>query len=370
MYKKLSPAEKQLKRGIFKLNPLYCTVYKPLWHQQGEDLSPEEVWIEANNHSYLLKQECSNEVEIRVRESFDDLCERYACFIDEANEIIRRSPQQAVHSAMMVSFVTFLLLLNVYPEAESHPFAAVCQALNDVMCNIDGYKKLYEETRNEEDRREAKGLFIETVDYIEQIYVQEENLSSQQLDVAHRLFGQFVKENLHCNLKTKLDNERMLSRVNDKNDHCLQQEVDLLRKQISEINEDQRELDSNNIPVKIVSFFNNRILNVEEPNLLYFLLLAMWARRLLESKEIPGFVRMVGEAYPDLFNEERTQEKVIMSLQNMNNKTTQYFDVFVKDQSSMVEYIDLMYPKKKNGSRRKDGERAVNLANKLFLELK
>ena len=36
----------------------------------------------------------------------------------------------------------------------------------------------------------------------------------------------------------------------------------------------------------------------------------------------------------------------------------------------MVAYIDLMYPKKKNGQRRKDCERVVNLANKLFLALK
>ena len=81
-----------------------------------------------------------------------------------------------------------------------------------------------------------------------------------------------------------------------------------------------------NIPQTIVSFFTDGTLSVDEPSLLYFLLLAMWARRLLESKEIPSFVRMVGDAYPALFNEERTQEKVKMSLQNMNGKANRYFD--------------------------------------------
>ena len=79
---------------------------------------------------------------------------------------------------------------------------------------------------------------------------------------------------------------------------------------------------------------------------------------------------MIGDSYPALYSEERTQEKVIMSLQNMNGKANQYFDEYVTDQLSMVEYIELMYPKKKNGSRRKDCERAVNLANKFFLALK
>ena len=124
------------------------------------------------------------------------------------------------------------------------------------------------------------------------------------------------------------------------------------------------------ITQKIVAFFTDGTLKEEKPSLLYFLLLAMWARRLLTNKEIPAFVRMIGDAYPALYSDERTQDKVIMSLQNMNGKANQYFDEYVTDQLSMVGYIDLMYPKKKNGGRRKDCERAVNLANKLFLALK
>ena len=124
------------------------------------------------------------------------------------------------------------------------------------------------------------------------------------------------------------------------------------------------------ITQKIVAFFTDGTLKEKEPSLLYFLLLAMWARRLLPNKEIPAFVRMIGDAYPALYSDERTQEKVIMSLQNMNGKANQYFDEYVTDQLSMVGYIDLMYPKKKNGGRRKDCERAVSLANKLFIALK
>lgn len=127
---------------------------------------------------------------------------------------------------------------------------------------------------------------------------------------------------------------------------------------------------TNDVSEKINALFSNGKLNVNEPSQLYFLLLAMWARRLLTNKEIPAFVRKVGEAYPLLFNAERTQERIIMSLQNMNNKANKYFDNIIKDQASMIDYIDLMYPKKKNGCRRKDCERAVELAKNIFLELK
>lgn len=151
-----------------------------------------------------------------------------------------------------------------------------------------------------------------------------------------------------------------------------------LKRWINELrNPKQRSNDGNGAEVpqgevnqKIVMIFTDKLLSADEPSHLYFLLLAMWARRLLQNKEIPAFVRMVGEAYPDLFNEERTIEKVIMSLQNMNGKADQYFDEFVKDQSSMIDYIDMMYPKKSNGERRRDCERAVTLANNLFLALK
>ena len=127
---------------------------------------------------------------------------------------------------------------------------------------------------------------------------------------------------------------------------------------------------SNDVSEKIIAFFSDGILKVDEPSLLYFLMLAMWARRLLPNKEIPAFVRMVGDAYPSLFDAEHTQDRIIMSLQNMNNKTCKYFPDIIKDQATMIEYIDLMYPKTKNGSRRKECERAINLATYLFLKLK
>lgn len=235
MYCKLSTEEKFLKRSEFKENPIYLILYLPLWRRRGDELSPEEVWIEGNNLASELKKDNKTDAEIRVREAFEDLCDHYRIFVDENREQIRRSFQQAEHSAMMVSLVAFLLLLNVFPNKDNHPYGNICKAIGEVIGCIDGFKELYEETRQEEDKREAKGNFIEVADCIEQIAIQEKPLEQYQLAKARQMFEQFVKENKFCDYPTMIYNERMLSRVNDKNDHCIQAELDLLRRQISEV---------------------------------------------------------------------------------------------------------------------------------------
>ena len=121
---------------------------------------------------------------------------------------------------------------------------------------------------------------------------------------------------------------------------------------------------------KVAACFTAGLLSVEDTSRLYFLLLAMWARRQLQSKELPAFVRMVAEAYPALLEDGRTQEKVITDLQNMNKKATHFFDKAVRDQASLIDFVDEMYPKRKNGERSKYGEEAVTLANQLFLAMK
>ena len=136
---------------------------------------------------------------------------------------------------MMVSTTAFFLFLNVYPYPNDHPNADICKAIGYIVSNIDGFKELYEGIRQEEDKRESHGGFIEVADFIEQISIQEEPLSEQQTIKARRMFGQFVEENKYCDLPTMYANERMIARVNDNNNHCLQSELNLLRKQIKEV---------------------------------------------------------------------------------------------------------------------------------------
>ncbi len=237
MFRKLSFTSSQEKREEYRKNPIYRIVYTPLWRQRGDDLSPVEVWIEGNNLAASLKDYEKNDCRIRVQEAFEDLCYRYSCFVNNDNEEIKRSFAQSEHSAMMVSLVAFLLLANVYPEAKGHPHLKTCQAITDVISNISGYKQLYEETRKEEDEREEHGEFIAVADFIEEIATQEEPLLPAQVEFACKRLEEFVKENKYCNLTTMVDNERMISRVNDANNHCFDNQLELLRAEINTVRE-------------------------------------------------------------------------------------------------------------------------------------
>lgn len=382
MFKRLSIEKRKKRRGALNNNSLFLTLYTPLWRRRGEDLSPEEVWVEGNRLAVSLRKDSDVDVLIRVEQAFDDLCSTYEIFIGEDGSQVKRNLHQAKHSAMMVTLTAFLLLLNVFDKAEGHPHYEILTHLKSIIWDIPDGKELYEDIRYSEDEREKNGKFIEVADFIEEIASSDEPLLPTHIEFACKAIGQFVDENKYCCLSTMLDNEVMLSRVNDNNDHCFQKEIDRLRAEIQSLrdkkskNNHRKETDDNPDSTctgeKIVAFFNEGTLKIDKPHQLYFLLLAMWARRLLSSKEIPAFVRKVRELYPSLYEEQdiTAQAKIVMSLQNMNGKANKYFDEVIKDQSTMIEYIDLMYPKKNNGERRKECQSAVELANKLFLGLK
>ncbi len=229
MYSKLTEKERQEIREKFKKNPIYRILYTPLWRQRGDDLSPEEVWIEGNNLANVLKNCEGEDAEISVQEAFDDLCQRYSIFVIDDGKTKRRSKIEADHSAMMVSFTAFLLLLNVYPDKNGHPYSLLCKSLADVCRDVRGFTELYEGTREKEDERESRGDFIEVADYIEQIAYQDGPISEKQAKLLSNALTDFVNENQYCDLSTMKDNERLLSRANDKNEHCIQEDVDILR---------------------------------------------------------------------------------------------------------------------------------------------
>ena len=239
MYRKLSAEERQERRETYRKNPIYRIVYTPLWRQRGEDLSPEDVWEEANNLAFKLKSINTDDCGIIIAEEFDDLCERYSVIIIDKGNEIKRSFEQAEHSAMMVSFVAFLLLANIFSDAKGHPFLNVCKSLNDVARIISGYTEIYEETRKIEDENESRGAFIEVADFIEQMARRDTPLSSSEITYARSLMGQIVDENRFVHIDTMKENETILSRVNDLNNHCFQAEVNRLRDNI-------RKLEGNN----------------------------------------------------------------------------------------------------------------------------
>ena len=218
-------------------NSLFLTLYTPLWRRRGEDLSPEEVWVEGNRLAVLLREESTVDSQIRIEQAFDDLCSTYEVFATEDGSLENRNQQQAEHSAMMVTLTAFLLLLNVYDKAENHPYHELLTYLKSIIWDVPDCQKLYEDIRDSEDFREQQGKFIEVADFIEEIETNEEPLLPYQLEFACKAIGQFVDENKYCSLSTMLDNERMISRISDANNHCFNNQLELLRAEIDTVRE-------------------------------------------------------------------------------------------------------------------------------------
>lgn len=229
MFRKLEKDERREKRDAFRQNPIYRILYTPLWRQRGDDLSPEDVWIEANNFAYELKSIKDTELDFIVLEKFDDLCEHYSCFETIGGKNIMRNHQQAEHSAMMVSLTAFLLLVNTYSEVDNHPYKSTCELLYGVIKDIPGQREIYEEARKIEDEYESKGEFIETADFIEQLSVNELPISQEKIDFANKVLLEMAEENASFYVPTLKDNEAMFSRINDKHNHVFQEPVDKIR---------------------------------------------------------------------------------------------------------------------------------------------
>ncbi len=247
MYYKLSQREIQDRRARYRVNPIYKILYTPLWKQRGNDLSPVEVWEEANKLAFKLKSIRDDDWQLIVAEFFEDLCKSYSTFIDNGYKI-RRDFSQAEHSAMMVTLTAFLLLANTYPEAKGHPYLKVCQSLIDVASDIPGYKVIYEEARKIEDEYESKGEFIEVADYIEQIANRETPLTASEIQFGRKIIMEIIDEGQYVHLDTMKENEILLSRVNDKNEHCFQNEINILRERLNKLQgEDRSRLKYENI---------------------------------------------------------------------------------------------------------------------------
>lgn len=155
----------------------------------------------------------------------------------------------------------------------------------------------------------------------------------------------------------------------DKYLNALRKEIQKYQEQGGEdMNDDVQE---DELSAKIASCFEKKIIDVKPYGNLFYLLLAMQARRILKPEDsIPRFVGLVSDAYPSLIRDGRTKKNYINGIRNVNKKSHHYYQTSVSDQSSMIKFVEEMFPKKTNGEMRKDGISALELTKKLFFQLK
>ena len=252
-YHRLSLAERRGVREANRKNLLYVMLYQSLWHQRGNDLSPEDVWAEALQVARELRGVNAFEARMKAAATVEDLCELYSVFEDEQGRLERRDEDHAMHSTMMVVAVAFFMLLNEEEELDDHPNRYICKALKDAVRDVEGFRVIYEGARREEDTLEYSGKFIEAcslLDYISGL----SSVSERDVSRLHEVFGLLLVETKKSNLPTAEEEERKWARVNDKTNGAIDKELNDLRVYIDQIKKNNSEpptLDSERLGVAV-----------------------------------------------------------------------------------------------------------------------
>lgn len=215
-YQPLTCEERRRVRQKYGKDNLFKMLYKPLSVHGGKSFSPEDVWQEASKAVVQIGEADEDARDIEVQALFSDLPERYGA--DKEADV------------MCVMLTVFFMLLDKHDAVEGHPFKNVCCEIKSMLKSKPGFEDLYERCREEEDKQEADGKFIEVMDYMDCFLSGIPSDSPSDTDGLNLL----IEEAMKLDLEAMKAIEWSLSRANDNNHHRYQPILDKLRKAIDE----------------------------------------------------------------------------------------------------------------------------------------
>lgn len=220
MFHPLTNEERRLVRRRYGKDNLFKMLYKALTVYGRSSFSPEDVWHEASRAVVQIGEADEEARDIEVQALFSDLPERYGEGRDE--------------DVMCVMLTVFLMLLDKHDATEGHPFKEVCCGIKAALKPMRGFGELYGICREEEDRLEADGKFVEVMDYME-CFLSECRVShAVDKDSGMEGLVQMVNEAKQFDVSGMRTVENLLSRMNDKNEHRFQSLLDEFRQAIDE----------------------------------------------------------------------------------------------------------------------------------------
>ncbi|MBE6275088.1 MAG: hypothetical protein E7096_01865 [Bacteroides sp.] len=208
---------KQVRRKYGKDN-LFKMLYKALFVYSGKSFSPEDVWHEASKAVVQIGEADEDARDIEVQALFSDLPERYG--------------ENKEGDVMCVMLTVFFMLLDKHDAVEGHPFMDVCCEIKSALKPMPGFGELYERCREEEDKQEANGKFIEVMDYLD-CFISDSQSSNTDINTCNEL-NKIIEEAKALDVTEMKALELVLSRANDNNGHQYQYILDSLRKMIDE----------------------------------------------------------------------------------------------------------------------------------------
>lgn len=218
MYHLLTLEERKRVRKQYGKDNLFKMLYKALSVHGGKSFSPEDVWHEASKAVVQIGEADEDAREIEVQALFSDLPERFG--------------ENKETDVMCVMLTVFFMLLVKHDEVEGHPFKDVCCQIKSILKTKPGFMELYEKCREEEDKQEANGKFIDVMDYVD-CFMSDSSLSDVGKNDCSEL-NRIIEEAKDLDVTEMKALELVLSRANDNNGHQYQYELDSLRKMIDE----------------------------------------------------------------------------------------------------------------------------------------
>ena len=217
-YHLLTSEERKQVRQKYGKDNLFKMLYKALSVHGGKSFSPEDVWHEASKAVVQIGEADEDARDIEVQALFSDLPERYG--------------ENKEGDVMCVMLTVFFMLLDKHDAVEGHPFKDVCCEIKSTLKPMPGFGELYERCREEEDKQEANGKFIEVMDYLD-CFISDSQSSNTDINAYNEL-NKIIEEAKALDVTEMKALELLLSRANDNNGHQYQYILDSLRKMIDE----------------------------------------------------------------------------------------------------------------------------------------
>ena len=160
-YKRIT--KEKIRKAKTKLysDPLFKMVYLPLWYQHEEDLTPVEVWQEANMVIGEMKAISKDIRHLEVSTIVEELNERYSSF-----DNVARTEEMAQHTTMLVLSTVMFMLAEADADWKHNPHLQLCRSISQIMSRVKGFKELCRDVKTEESRLTEENTSLPIRDFM------------------------------------------------------------------------------------------------------------------------------------------------------------------------------------------------------------
>ena len=251
MYKRIDKKIRAQRMMELLNEQLFCNMFSTLQSIEREygDLSPSEVWYEAKQTLQVFVHTTRPDLFIEILK--EELNERYASFMDNETETIRKS-EEVDRSVFLVFMVMMYMLVSSAETTSANIYKKYCETLANATKDHPLLEKFWLEIRETEDIEEQLGRKVGIVNYL----LDKENLDKNIKEEKQQVMAELVNSTLNCSASTIEKQIAVVSMVNRKHNGMFNKQLDALEQGLKDKNEGRiiKEFHIENAEFKDASF--------------------------------------------------------------------------------------------------------------------